>query len=108
MKARVDEVRHSRYQLLHGFYHGAQSSLQDTQGKPRTLRHAVSLTADAKACGKALDALNLEKLGLEVQGLRRDGEVLVEPTCILQEGDAVLISGPADAIEAGEARLLAG
>ena len=108
VKARVDEVRHSRYQLLHGFYHGAQSSLQDTQGKPRTLRHAVSLTADAKACGKALDALNLEKLGLEVQGLRRDGEVLVEPTCILQEGDAVLISGPADAIEAGEARLLAG
>ena len=108
VKARVDEVRHSRYQLLHGFYHGAQSSLQDTQGKPRTLRHAVSLTADATACGKALEALNLEKLGLEVQGLRRDGEVLVEPTCILQEGDAVLISGPADAIEAGEARLLAG
>ncbi len=108
VQARLDEARSSRYRLLHGFYHGSNSSLQDNQGKPRTLLHAVSLTADASACGKSLQAINLAELGLEVQGLRRDGVELEADHSLLQEGDAVLISGPADAIEAGEALLLAG
>lgn len=108
VEARLYEARSSRYQLLHGFYHGAQSSLQDNQGKPRTLLHAVSMTADAHACGKVLQTADLTALGLEVQGLRRDGEELNLHDSILQEGDAVLISGRADAIEAGESRLLAG
>lgn len=108
VQARMDQARSSRYRLLHGFYHGSQSTLQDNQGKPRTLLHAVSLNAGAAACGKTLDALNLAELGLEIQGLRRAGEDLEPQQSILQEGDAVLICGPADAIEAGEARLLAG
>ena len=108
VQSRLDEARRSRYRLLHGFYHGSQTSLQDTQGKPRTLLHAVSLTADASACGKHLAAIDLAGLGLEIQGLRRDGVELEPNQHILLEGDAVLISGPADAIEAGEARLLAG
>jgi len=108
IETRLYEARSSRYRLLHGFYHGAQTTTQDNQGKPRTLLHAVSLPADAHACGKVLQMDELTSLGLEVQGVRRDGEEMSPFDSILQEGDAILISGRADAIEAGEARLLAG
>lgn len=108
VQARLDEARSSRYRLLHGFYHGSQTNLQDQQGRPRTLLHAVNLEADASACSKPLPLRELAALGLEIQGIRREGGDLDINQCILQPGDAVLLSGPADAIEAGEALLLAG
>ncbi|MEO4048325.1 cation:proton antiporter [Pseudomonas sp. CAU 1711] len=106
---RLDEVRRNRYRLLHGFYHGAQASLLDAQGRPRRLLHAVKLVEDAHACGLCPTELQLEELGLEVQAVRRDGHDLpLEPAPQLREGDTVLLSGPLQAIEAGEARLLSG
>ncbi|MDX5373875.1 MAG: monovalent cation:proton antiporter-2 (CPA2) family protein [Pseudomonadaceae bacterium] len=108
VRQHLDEVRRNRYRLLHGFYHGAQANLLDAQGQPRVLLHAVNLPADAHACGLRLNELDLESLGLEIQALRRDGEDLpLEHTC-LRGGDAVLFSGPLQAVEAGEARLLGG
>lgn len=105
----MDEVRRSRYRLLHGFYHGAQANLLDAQGQPRVLLHAVNLSANAHGCGQHLHSLALEALGLEVQAVRRDGDSLpLDSNPLLQEGDAVLLSGPLQAIEAGESRLLGG
>lgn len=109
VQAKVDEVRHTRYRLLHGFYHGAQSNLLDSQGQPKTLMHAVNLSGDAHACGQTLDALALEKMGVEVQGLQRGGqELALDTRAPLQPGDTVLMSGPLAAIEACESRLLGG
>lgn len=109
VQAKVDEVRHTRYRLLHGFYHGAQSNLLDSQGQPKTLMHAVKLSGDAHACGQTLDALALEKMGVEVQGLQRGGqELALDTRAPLQPGDTVLMSGPLAAIEACESRLLGG
>lgn len=109
VQAKVDEVRHTRYRLLHGFYHGAQSNLLDSQGQPKTLMHAVNLSGDAHACGQTLDALALEKMGVEVQGLHRGGqELALDTRAPLQPGDTVLMSGPLAAIEACESRLLGG
>ena len=105
----VDRVRHSRYKMLHGFYHGAQNNLLNAQGRSRLLMHAVTLSADAHACGQNLPTLELEQLGLEVQGVRRDGtELPLDNHTYLCAGDAVLLAGPLEAIEAGEARLLGG
>lgn len=71
--------------------------------------HAVTLSADAHACGQNLPTLELEQLGLEVQGVRRDGtELPLDNHTYLCAGDAVLLAGPLEAIEAGEARLLGG
>ncbi len=104
----MDAVRHSRYRLLRGFYHGAQANLLTPQGKPRTLLHAVSLSQDARACGKTLADVALYRLGVEVQGLRRAGIELNVEDSVLQPGDAVLLAGTLEAVEAGEALLLAG
>lgn len=109
VKMHMDEVRRSRYRLLHGFYHGAQANLLDAQGQPRVLLHAVNLPTSAHGCGQHLQSLALESLGLEVQAVRRDGNNLpLDSDPLLQEGDAVLLSGPLQAIEAGESRLLGG
>ncbi len=109
VQGHIDRVRHSRYKLLHGYYHGAHQDLLDAQGRPRLLMHAVTLSADAHACGQNLPALALEQLGLEVQGVRRDGlELALDASTYLSAGDAVLLAGPLEAIEAGEARLLGG
>ncbi|MBD9484403.1 cation:proton antiporter [Pseudomonas sp. PDM14] len=109
VQAHMDEVRSSRYRLLHGFYHGGQTNLLESQGKPRQLLHAVSLSNGAHACGQNLSRLDLETLGVEVQAIRRAGAQLEasENPC-LQEGDAVVLSGPLHAIEACESRLLGG
>ncbi|MBB2495856.1 monovalent cation:proton antiporter-2 (CPA2) family protein [Aquipseudomonas ullengensis] len=105
----MNQVRGSRYRLLHGFYHGAQANLLDARGQPRLLLHAVNLPTGAHACGRNLGDLQLESLGVEVQALRRDGEELgLGASAQLQEGDAVLISGPLQAVEACESRLLGG
>ncbi|WEK08489.1 MAG: monovalent cation:proton antiporter-2 (CPA2) family protein [Candidatus Pseudomonas colombiensis] len=54
VQSKVDEVRHNRYRLLHGFYHGAQSNLLDNRGQPKVLMHAVKLDIDAYACQRPL------------------------------------------------------
>jgi CPA2 family monovalent cation:H+ antiporter-2 len=106
---RVDEVRQSRYRMLQGFYHGAQSNLLDSQGHPKVLMHAVNLGADAYACGRALDELALERMGVQLQSVQRQGKELpTDASTCLHAGDAVLLSGPMAAIEACEARLLGG
>lgn len=109
VQANVDEVRHNRYRLLHGFYHGAQSNLLDNRGQPKVLMHAVNLGADAYACGLSLSELALDQLGVDVQAVQRDGnELTMDATTHLQPGDKVLMSGTLSAVEACEARLLGG
>lgn len=109
VQARIDEVRRDRYQLLHGFYHGASANLLDQQGRPRVLLHAVNLSQDAYACGRNLAELNLAGLGVELQAVRRaDSELALDDTLLLREGDALLLAGTLESIERSEARLLAG
>ena len=109
VQQRIDEVRQSRYRLLHGFYQGAQTSPVDSEGLPKVMLHAVNLGADAYACGRPLNDLGLDLLGVEVQAVQRGGEELqlATDTC-LHAGDAVLLSGPSTAIEACQSRLLTG
>jgi CPA2 family monovalent cation:H+ antiporter-2 len=105
----MDEVRRDRYHLLHGFYHGASANLLDQQGRPRVLLHAVNLSQDAYACGRSLAELALSGLGVELQGVRREGDELeLSDALPLREGDALLLAGPLECIERAEARLLAG
>lgn len=109
IQAHVDEVRSSRYHLLHGFYHGAQANLLDGQGRPRTLLHAVNLNDGAYACRHDLGELNLPALGVEIQAIRRDGDELpLNDALRLQAGDTLLLAGPLEAVESAEGWLLGG
>ena len=105
----VEEVRQSRYRLLQGFYQGAQTDLVDSEGQPKVLMHAVQLPSNAYACGRRLDELTLEELGVELQAVQRNGtELALNTGTCLHAGDSVLVCGPLSAIKASEARLLAG
>lgn len=109
VQEQIDEVRRNRYSLLHGYYPGAQSDLLEGRDQRKVLLHAVNLSENAYACGKPLEELQLEELGVEVQAIRRDGEELpLSGEARLHRGDAVVLSGPLDAIESCEARLLGG
>jgi len=106
---RIDQVRRDRYHMLHGFYHGAKPNLLDSLGRPRILLHAVNLTGKAHACGKALHDLDLSAFNVELQAIRREGDELqLTANPVLQEGDALLLAGPLEAIESCESWLLAG
>ncbi|MET1081036.1 MAG: monovalent cation:proton antiporter-2 (CPA2) family protein [Pseudomonas sp.] len=107
VQARVRDVRQDRYRLLHGYYPGAQVDLLGTPERQRLLMHAVTLNAEAYGCGRRLAELGLDDLGVEIQGLRHDDQEQPR-TGALQSGDTVLLSGPLEAIERGEARLLGG
>lgn len=105
----VEEVRQSRYRLLQGFYQGAQTDLVDSEGQPKVLMHAVQLPSNAYACGRRLDDLTLEQLGVELQAVQRNGtELALNTGTYLHAGDSVLVCGPQSAIKASEARLLTG
>lgn len=109
VQQRMDSVRRGRYKLLHGYYQGGDVDLLDEQGAAKLIMRAVNLHADAYACGQSLDALGLEQLGLEVHSVRRSGEDLpASAQLLLCADDALLLSGPVRAIEAGEAWLLGG
>lgn len=103
----INSARQERYQLLHGFLHGQRSSKYSDQGEARVQRTAITLTESAYACHKRLDELDL---GVEICSLRRDGEELEQPDMEmrLQQGDTLILSGAAHAIEAAEETLLIG
>jgi len=103
----ISSARAQRYQLLHGFLHGQRSAKYSEQGEARVQRTAITLTESAYACHRRLEEL---ELGVEVCALRRDGEEIEQPDTqmLLQQGDTLIVSGAAHAIEAAEETLLIG
>jgi monovalent cation:H+ antiporter-2, CPA2 family len=105
---RVSQVRDERYQLLRGLFH-APGEREDDEGATRL--HAVTLHDGAYATGKRLRDFSLERLRVEVRGVRRRGErgnLGAEEAGLLQEGDVVVLLGRAEAIDAAEGLLLKG
>ncbi|HEY9036990.1 MAG TPA: cation:proton antiporter [Pseudomonadales bacterium] len=107
----TDAVRHDRYSLLHGFYHGERLGLVNRHGMEPEIVHAIPLPAGAKAIGLALADLALEETGVELQSIRRtNGQNIDEPArdFILHPDDVMVVKGSPDAIEKAEAALLGG
>lgn len=107
IKERIHTVRSQRYRLLHGFVHGGHSLKADLDQSRVIQKHAVTLSESAFACGKTLDALDLE---LEVSSLIQNGEEIDNPsgTLLLKEGDTLILKGSPRDIEQAEARILLG
>jgi CPA2 family monovalent cation:H+ antiporter-2 len=105
---RVSQVRDERYRLLRGLFHAA-GEREDDEGAARL--HAVTMHEEHYARGKDLRDLSLEKLGVEIRGVRRRGEranLEADRAGPLQPGDVVVMLGRADALEAAESLLLKG
>ena len=104
----VQDQRDARYNLLRGFFHGADDDSVDELQQERLV--TVNLPMGAKASGKSLAHFGLEVLDIQVLSLRRaDGSsVRTDAQTTLASGDTLVLSGKAGGLAMAEQKLLKG
>jgi len=104
----VQQQRDARYNLLRGFFRGADDGTSDESEQERL--SSLSLPAHARSIGKTVGALALDTLGVQLVSLRRKGGQVMPlgEQLMLVEGDALVLSGKADPLRLAELRLLKG
>ena len=104
----VQDQRDARYNLLRGFFHGADDNSVDELQDERLA--TVSLPQHAKALGQTLASISLQALDVRVLSLRRSDQRLnlADAGTVLLENDTLVLSGKAEALALAEQRLLAG
>jgi CPA2 family monovalent cation:H+ antiporter-2 len=107
----TEDIRHDRYAILRSVFKGRQAAgPAGESGALRQQLRTVVLPPGARAVGRTLGEVGLERGGVVVTALRREGIVGREPDSgtRLREGDVLVLWGtPAD-LERGESRLLMG
>src|SRR5262249_17440470 len=106
----VGDIRNNRYSLLRRLFYSTDPEHMPTEDETRQELHTVVLPPHAYAVGKTLASMNFAYDGVTVTAIRRNGEIERDPDSdtTFEEGDVVVISGTAEAIEHGEGRLLMG
>ena len=101
----VQDQRDARYNLLRGYFHGADD---DTVDDMHERLSSFTLPLGAKSIGKPLGHLALHALGVRVVNLRRSSGKSMMPTdeVELQSGDTLVLSGPTENLAIAEQKLL--
>ena len=104
----VQQQRDARYQLLRGYFHGADDSTVDELHQERLL--TVTLPETGGVAGQRLADLALSALGVQLVSVRRaNGRTTpLDDDLVLQGGDSLVLSGTAEVLARAEAQLLAG
>ncbi|MDI3381836.1 monovalent cation:proton antiporter-2 (CPA2) family protein [Xenophilus aerolatus] len=94
----VQDQRDARYNLLRGYFHGADDDTVDEIDHERL--DSFTLTAGARAIGRPLAQLALQAMGVRVAALRRQGGQAAEPgeDTVLADGDTLVLSGKPGAL----------
>ena len=103
----VQEQRDARYNLLKGYFHGADDTVEDAENERLT---TVTIPPGGRKVGRDLGSLALEAMGVRVASLRRAngrGESFSDAT-VLEGGDTLVLSGKAPALALAEEKLLSG
>jgi len=104
----VQDQRDARYNLLRGYFHGADDHPGDELNQARL--SSLTLPPGAKAIGKPLSHLEREVLDVHIVSLRRSGgrviSIAQDPR--LEDGDTLVLSGKAEALALAEQKLLRG
>ena len=102
----VQDQRDARYNLLRGFFHGADDDSVDELKHERLATFA--LPVDAKTVGHSLGSFALQTLGVRVVTLRKaNGKPAVfNDTTQLEGGDTLVLSGTAEALAIAQQTLL--
>ena len=104
----VQDQRDARYNLLRGYFHGADD---DTASELENERlSTVTLPFGAGSLGHALSQLALQALGVRVVSLRRSNgkAVDLESDPPLEDGDTLVLSGHPETLAVAEEKLLNG
>lgn len=104
----VQDQRDARYNLLRGYFHGADDDTVDELGQERLGTFVVPL--GARSAGQALGQLALHALGLRTVSVRRQSgkAVAVDDNTVLEEGDTLVLSGRPEALGVAEKKILQG
>ncbi len=104
----VQDQRDARYNLLRGFFHGADDDTVDELEHERL--RTVTLPPGARAVGRTVAHFALHAIGVRVVSLRRaDGKTLaVDDQVRLEGGDTLVLSGRAETLARAEEKLLRG
>lgn len=104
----VQAQRDARYQLLRGYFHGADDDTVNEIDQERL--SSINLPAGSTAPGKSLGQLALPAIGVRVVSLRRsDGrQGAAVDAALLAEGDTLVLSGHPAALILAQDKLLRG
>ncbi|MGJ7487151.1 monovalent cation:proton antiporter-2 (CPA2) family protein [Variovorax sp. LT2P21] len=94
----VQDLRDARYNLLRGYFHGADDDRGDEIDHERL--NSFTLTPGARAVGRALGQLALHAVGVRLVGIRRHSGTaasLADDT-VLADGDTLVLSGKPEAL----------
>ena len=102
----VQDQRDARYNLLKGYFRGADDDSVDELQYERLT--TLSLPLAAKVAGRTLEELALQALEVRVVSLRRgNGKmVAVQDDTVLESGDTLVLSGKVEALAMAEQKLL--
>ena len=105
---RIQTERHNHYQCMHGFFHGDESS--NAMNVELEQLHAVSLPQRAHAVGKTIAELPLERLRIDLRGVRRNRREMPapKPDLVLESNDVLILCGKPRRVERAESYLLDG
>ena len=102
----VRDQRDARYNLLRGYFHGADDDSVDELQQERLA--TLTLPLRAKSIGKPLSYFALHVIGVRVLSLRRSGgqTVAIAQDPLLQDGDTLVLSGKVETLALAEQKLL--
>jgi len=107
----IREVRESRYQLLHEFFHGQDNTTNLSHADAlREGLHSFNVPEGAFCIGKSIGDLNFENLHLKVSALCHDGVCHQKPSerINVEAGDVLVLYGKPEDYEHAQTVLLTG
>jgi CPA2 family monovalent cation:H+ antiporter-2 len=104
----VQDQRDARYNLLRGYFHGADDDSLDEIDHDRL--RTVTLPTAGRSVGKKLGQLALEAIGVRLVSLRRaNGRASpFDDDTVIESGDTLVLGGKAQALSLAEDKLLSG
>ena len=104
----VQDQRDKRYNLLRGYFRGADDDTADEHDEERL--STVTLPVGNKSAGQTLASLVLHRLHVRAVSLRRSDGKTLEPQddTVLAGGDTLVLSGKPEALAIAEEKILRG
>ena len=104
----VQDQRDARYNLLRGFFHGADDDTVDELHQERLT--TLTVPAASKTSGKHLAEMDFHGMGVRVMSLRRAGGrvATLDADTRIEDGDTLVLSGRPEALAVAEQALLRG
>lgn len=106
----VKDIRESRYQLLHEFFHGQSVIDVSDAEKNRLGLHSLIIPDGAFCIGKKIEELELDKINVTVNALRHNGVCHQKPGAdsVIEAGDVLVFYTSPEGSRQAEAKLLTG